>query len=326
MLTRPLSIINIFTISLLYSFIFFYLILFTRTFRIYFIFILKLFVSFNCIYLCCHTPFHFHPKSDQRLCFFTMYLIFKSLFEITERLKSYYKLSLFKSLFQVIHYQILKQDSGMVGINDGPKFIGPVELVEHHKVYSYWIAISLSFILLISFFNKTSNKFENLKFSISNTVGQLVNLYRIVELLPTKKEVMGGSHTYLIFFQISSNIKGALLKRSRAHFSSQVFQISIQNVCFTLQLYNIPCKIFCFLFSQSNLDGLLTKLTLACSRPAGVKAETYKNISHQDLDDATRAALKAEGIEVFGVVVFYLLKLVQIQDSIKLFFLTFKTQ
>ena len=57
-----------------------------------------------------------------------------------------------------------------------------------------------------------------------------------------------------------------------------------------------------------------------------MKAETYKNISHQDLDDATRAALKAEGIEVFGVVVFYLLKLVQIQDSIKLFFLTFKTQ
>ena len=130
-----------------------------------------------------------------------MYLIFKSLFEITERLKSYYKLSLFKSLFQVIHYQILKQDSGMVGINDGPKFIGPVELVEHHKVYSYWIAISLSFILLISFFNKTSNKFENLKFSISNTVGQLVNLYRIVELLPTKQEVIGGSHTYLIFFR-----------------------------------------------------------------------------------------------------------------------------
>ena len=65
---------------------------------------------------------------------------------------------------------------------------------------------------------------------------------------------------------------------------------------------------------------------MACSRPAGVKAETYKNISHQDLDDATRAALKAEGIEVFGVVVFYLLKLVQAQDNIKLFFLTFKTQ
>jgi len=46
------------------------------------------------------------------------------------------------------------------------------------------------------------------------------------------------------------------------------------------------------------LDGLLTKLTVACCRPAGVKAETYKDISHEDLDEATKAALKAEGIEV----------------------------
>jgi len=81
---------------------------------------------------------------------------------------------------KVIHYQILKQENGMVGINDGPKFIGPVELVEHHK---------------------------------------------------------------------------------------------------------------------ANLDGLLTKLTIACSRAAGVKAESYKNISHQDVDEATRTVLRSEGIE-----------------------------
>ena len=33
-----------------------------------------------------------------------------------------------------MHYQIQKQENGMVGINEGPKFPGPVELVTHHKV------------------------------------------------------------------------------------------------------------------------------------------------------------------------------------------------
>jgi len=29
----------------------------------------------------------------------------------------------------------------MVGINDGPKFIGPVELVHHHKVHINFVVV-----------------------------------------------------------------------------------------------------------------------------------------------------------------------------------------
>ncbi|XP_057299768.1 tyrosine-protein kinase SYK-like [Hydractinia symbiolongicarpus] len=80
---------------------------------------------------------------------------------------------------KVVHYQIQKQPSGMVGIADGPKFPGPVELVNHHK---------------------------------------------------------------------------------------------------------------------TNLDGLMTKLSVACNRLAGVKAKAYNDVSHDDLDEATRVALRDIGV------------------------------
>jgi len=81
---------------------------------------------------------------------------------------------------KVVHYQIQKQQNGMVGINEGPKFPGPVELVNHHKTH---------------------------------------------------------------------------------------------------------------------LDGLMSKLTVSCDRPAGKKAIAYNDISYEDLDEATRTALKSEGVD-----------------------------
>ena len=42
----------------------------------------------------------------------------------------------------------------------------------------------------------------------------------------------------------------------------------------------------------------MTKLTIQCDRQAGVKAEAYKDISHDDVDDATRVALRDLGVEV----------------------------
>ena len=49
---------------------------------------------------------------------------------------------------------------------------------------------------------------------------------------------------------------------------------------------------------EVNLDGLLTRLTIGCKRPRGVKAKAYQNISHDDLEEATRHALAEEGIQV----------------------------
>ncbi|XP_065069425.1 tyrosine-protein kinase SYK-like [Rhopilema esculentum] len=42
---------------------------------------------------------------------------------------------------------------------------------------------------------------------------------------------------------------------------------------------------------EVNLDGLLTRLTIPCEKPVGVKAKVYRNITHDDLEEASRAAL-----------------------------------
>ncbi len=50
---------------------------------------------------------------------------------------------------------------------------------------------------------------------------------------------------------------------------------------------------------EVNLDGLLTRLSLPCRKARGVKAKVYQNITHDDLEEATRAALyEAAGIQV----------------------------
>ena len=42
---------------------------------------------------------------------------------------------------------------------------------------------------------------------------------------------------------------------------------------------------------EINLDGLLTRLTVPCVKPFGVKARVFHNITHDDLDEASRTAL-----------------------------------
>ena len=50
---------------------------------------------------------------------------------------------------------------------------------------------------------------------------------------------------------------------------------------------------------EVNLDGLLTRLTIPCVKPYGVKAKVFRNITHDDLEEASRAALyEAAGIDV----------------------------
>lgn len=40
----------------------------------------------------------------------------------------------------------------------------------------------------------------------------------------------------------------------------------------------------------------MTKLSVACNRLAGVKAKAYNDVSHDDLDEATRVALRDIGV------------------------------
>jgi len=42
---------------------------------------------------------------------------------------------------------------------------------------------------------------------------------------------------------------------------------------------------------EVNLDGLLTRLTVPCVKAFGVKAKIFRNITHDDLEEASRAAL-----------------------------------
>ena len=42
---------------------------------------------------------------------------------------------------------------------------------------------------------------------------------------------------------------------------------------------------------EVNLDGLLTRLTTPCVKPVGVKAKVFRNITHDDLEVASRTAL-----------------------------------
>ena len=56
---------------------------------------------------------------------------------------------------------------------------------------------------------------------------------------------------------------------------------------------------------EVNLDGLLTRLTIPCQKPRGVKAKVYQNVTHDDLEEATRTALlEAAGIDVSELVIF----------------------
>eukprot|EP00794_Sanderia_malayensis_P007957 gene7957-8815_t len=49
---------------------------------------------------------------------------------------------------------------------------------------------------------------------------------------------------------------------------------------------------------EINLDGLLTRLSNPCRKARGVKAKVYQNVTHDDLEEATRTALyEAAGIE-----------------------------
>ena len=53
---------------------------------------------------------------------------------------------------------------------------------------------------------------------------------------------------------------------------------------------------------EVNLDGLLTRLSVQCQKPQGVKAKVYQNVTHDDLEEATRYALyEAAGIEVSSI-------------------------
>lgn len=42
---------------------------------------------------------------------------------------------------------------------------------------------------------------------------------------------------------------------------------------------------------EINLDGLLTRLTIPCEKAFGVKAKVFQNITHDDLEEASRTAL-----------------------------------
>lgn len=51
-------------------------------------------------------------------------------------------------------------------------------------------------------------------------------------------------------------------------------------------------------FVQFNQDRLLTKLITPCNRPEKVELEVFQSITHADLEEATKAALLTNGIDV----------------------------
>ena len=42
----------------------------------------------------------------------------------------------------------------------------------------------------------------------------------------------------------------------------------------------------------------MSLLTVSCNRPAGVKAVAYSDISYEEIEEATRLALRNESIDV----------------------------